>query len=252
MALPDEVVEILAGNVTDVDLSHWTTSQTKAVAGIAHPQQRDRAIWFLTAWRNEAPEVPPALVSAILLTAACSEKAHRKSLSLEPVWTGPDVGVVPVRHTEQALLQVIGSARQRLTVVSYAVYNIPNICKALIKAADEGVSISVILESPDKLEVKSTYDTLAALGSSVVDRCAVYLWPLEKREKDESGKPGILHVKCAVADGRSLFLSSANLTEHAFTRNMELGLLITGGHLPAQVEVHFDRMIHTGILVKAG
>jgi phosphatidylserine/phosphatidylglycerophosphate/cardiolipin synthase-like enzyme len=81
-------------------------------------------------------------------------------------------------------------------------------------------------------------------------QCGVYLWPLAHRATDESGKPGILHVKCAVADGRWLFLSSANLTEYAFTLNMELGLLICGGDLPNQVEAHFDRMIQTGVLAK--
>ena len=76
------------------------------------------------------------------------------------------------------------------------------------------------------------------------------MWPLEKREKDNNGKPGILHVKCAVADGRWLFLSSANLTEYAFTINMELGLLVSGGNLPGQVEAHFDYLIQASELAK--
>jgi phosphatidylserine/phosphatidylglycerophosphate/cardiolipin synthase-like enzyme len=73
---------------------------------------------------------------------------------------------------------------------------------------------------------------------------------LEKRAKDDNGKPGILHVKCAVTDGRWLFLSSANLTEYAFTLNMELGLLVTGGSLPGQVEAQFDRLIEVGVLAR--
>ena len=75
-------------------------------------------------------------------------------------------------------------------------------------------------------------------------------WPIEGRFKGGTGKPGLLHVKCAVADGRSLFLSSANLTEQAFSINMELGTLITGGTTPAQVKAHFGKMIESGTLVK--
>jgi len=78
----------------------------------------------------------------------------------------------------------------------------------------------------------------------------VYYWPQENREHDDNGKHGILHVKCAVADGKQIFLSSANLTEYAFSINMELGMLVTGGKLPAQVEQHFRRLIETGVLVK--
>ena len=106
----------------------------------------------------------------------------------------------------------------------------------------------MIIETPDRLEGQNTYDTLKALGPAVAARSNVYLWPLDKRKKDDSGKHGILHVKCAVADGRWLLLSSANLTEYAFTLNMELGLLITGGDLPRQAEDHFDRLIQTGVL----
>ena len=90
--------------------------------------------------------------------------------------------------------------------------------------------------------------TLAALGPSVAKQCGVYLWPLANRATDDNGKPGSLHVKCAAADGQRLFVSSANLTEYAFSLNMELGLLISGGSLPSQVEAHFDRMIQTGVL----
>ena len=63
-----------------------------------------------------------------------------------------------------------------------------------------------------------------------------------------SGKPASLHAKCAVADGRILFISSANLTEYAMALNMELGVLINGGELPGRVVDHFGRLIENGTL----
>jgi phosphatidylserine/phosphatidylglycerophosphate/cardiolipin synthase-like enzyme len=203
---------------------------------------------FLDGCRDHAADVSPIAVAAALLSAACLEKEHREHHSVELVWTGPDVGVVPLRQTEQALLQVIKSARERLLVISYAVYHIPRVCDALVRAADRGVAIKIIVETPDRIEGQHAYSTLAALGDSVASRCDVFLWPLERRAHDEAGKAGILHVKCAVADGRWLYLSSANLTEYAFTVNMELGLLIAGGAAPGQVEAHFDRLVAEGVL----
>ena len=70
------------------------------------------------------------------------------------------------------------------------------------------------------------------------------------RQRRHSGKAGVLHVKCAVADSRWLFLSSANLTEYAFTVNMELGVLISGGPLPGQVETHCDQLVQAGVLAR--
>ena len=104
------------------------------------------------------------------------------------------------------------------------------------------------VETPNKIEGQAEYDTIQALGDQVGAVSAVYYWPEEQRAQDDGGKHGILHVKCAVADGRWLFLSSANLTEYAFTINMELGLLVTGGPLPWQVEEQFDRLIGMGVL----
>lgn len=76
----------------------------------------------------------------------------------------------------------------------------------------------------------------------------MYYWPKEKRKLSETNKPGILHVKCAVADGEWLFLSSENLTQQAFTINMELGMLVRGGTMPERVEQQFERLIQTNVV----
>lgn len=246
--LPVSVVESLAQALSGLHVNDWPGGRGGLVEAIAHPHHRSLVVGFFDACRVSGGDLPPQAVATALLTASVTEQAHREHQSVELVWTGPDVGVVPLRRTEQVMLQVIDAATHRLTVVSYAVYNIPRICEALLRAAARGVAIKVIVESPDRLEGQNTYSTLAALGPSVAKQCGVYLWPLANRATDDNGKPGILHVKCAVADAHWLFLSSANLTEYAFSLNMELGLLISGGHIPGQVEAHFDRMIQTGVL----
>jgi phosphatidylserine/phosphatidylglycerophosphate/cardiolipin synthase-like enzyme len=248
--LPSSVLQTLAEAIQSCDPADWSWNKARIAAAISQPHYRSLAISFLDAWQSEAKIVSSEAVAVALLTAAHSEQAHQEHQSVELVWTGPDAGVVSLRRTGQALLQVIDSASHRATVVSYAVYHIPRICEALVRAANRGVSINIIIETPDRLEGQNTYDTLKALGPSVAARCGVFLWPLEKREKDDNGKPGILHVKCAVADGRWLFLSSANLTEYAFTVNMELGVLLSGGSLPAQVQDQFDRLIASGVLAR--
>ncbi|MDA8379927.1 MAG: phospholipase D-like domain-containing protein [Actinomycetota bacterium] len=60
-----------------------------------------------------------------------------------------------------------------------------------------------------------------------------------------------LHAKGAIADDRLAFVTSANLTEYALDRNIELGLLVRGGEVPRQLARHFDRLVATGVLVKA-
>jgi phosphatidylserine/phosphatidylglycerophosphate/cardiolipin synthase-like enzyme len=163
------------------------------------------AVEFIDLWQNRATGVTPEAVALALRAAICAEKAHREAQTVELVWTGPGTEAHPFRRTEQAVLQVLDSARQRIILVSYAVYRIPNIREALVRAARRGVRINVIVETPEKLEGENEYSTLRALGDDVAACSAVYYWPKEKRGHDDKGKLGILHVKCAVADGRWLF-----------------------------------------------
>jgi len=215
---------------------------------VAHHQQRDRALAFVEVWKRDADQVPPAVVAVALKTAALSELQHRDAQTVELVWTGPDVAQNPFRRTEQAILQLLDSAQKRITLVSFAVYNIPNIAAALVKAARRGVILTVIVETPDKLGGENEYSTLRALGSDVANCSSVYYWPKENCRLSGGNKPGILHVKCAVADSEWLFLSSANLTQQAFTVNMELGMLVRGGTMPGRVEEQFRRLIQDGQL----
>lgn len=243
--LPSSMVEAVAGAVLT---SSPAGLKAEIARRVAHHHYRDRAWSFVDSWRTEAADVDANVVAIALQTAAHSEQTHRDSQTVELVWTGPESGDIPFRRTEQAILQVLDSARDRITLVSFAVYSIPNIASALVKAARRGVRLTVIVETPDKLGGETEYSTLRALGSEVEACSSVYYWPKEKRKLSETNKPGILHVKCAAADGEWLFLSSANLTQQAFTINMELGMLVRGGTMPGRVESQFERLIRMKIL----
>ena len=248
--LPSSVVEGVATRIERCDGSDLGLLRDRIAQTIPIPHQRALVVAFLDRWRSEAGGVEPRSVVAALLTASEAEKGHGETQSVELVWTGPDAGVVPLRRTEQAILQVIDSARRRITLVSYAVYRIRFVCEALVRAARRGARIDVIVETPDKVEGENEYNTIRALGEEVAASSTLYYWPKEQRLRDSNGKLGILHVKCVVADGHWLFLSSANFTDYAFTINMELGFLMTGGDSPNRIERHFDRLIHLGILAK--
>ena len=224
--------------------------RARVAAAVPHVLYRALALEFIGVWKAKVAGLGADAVALALMTAGQAEASHRIGQTVELVWTGPETGTSPFRRTEQAILQVLDSATRRIILVSYAVYNVPRIAESLVRAAGRGVRITIVVESPDRLEGQNTYSTLKALGEEVAACSTVYLWPRAKRKQTEDGRVGILHVKCAVADGRIMFLSSANLTEYAFSLNMELGLLITGGEQPPRVEDHFDRLIEIGMLIR--
>ncbi len=225
-----------------------STLQAEIAQRVPHHQHRKLALDFVERWWKEAPLIDRQAVSLTMSTAALCERNRRNSQSTELVWTGPDTESDSFRRTEQAILQVLDSARSHITLVSFAVYRIPNISAALVRAAERGVRLTVIVETPDKIEGAGEYSTIKALGQQVAACSTVYFWPKENRPIGDNNKVGILHVKCAVADGEWLFLSSANLTQQAFTINMELGMLVRGGAMPGRVEQQFLRLIQSGQL----
>ena len=73
--------------------------------------------------------------------------------------------------------------------------------------------------------------------------CSTILVPSQ-----EDGPGGVLHAKAVVADGESVFITSANLTEAAFDRNIELGLLVRDRTLAETAVIHFRTLIEKGLL----
>jgi phosphatidylserine/phosphatidylglycerophosphate/cardiolipin synthase-like enzyme len=243
---PRELTEALAQALEHI---HPAGSKATALSAIPQVHYRAMAARLLEAWHHQAPDLSPQTVALALLAAAHTHDETRRRHTARLVWTGPHVKGVPPRRTEQALLQVIGAAARTLTVVSFVAYKVPVIRDALAAAARRGVTVRLVVEDPEASDGKVAFDALQALGADVAERSTVYIWPLAKRPKDSAGNHGSLHAKCAVADGTHLLVSSANLTQHAFTLNLELGILLRGGPLPVRVERYLDSLIHAGTLV---
>jgi phosphatidylserine/phosphatidylglycerophosphate/cardiolipin synthase-like enzyme len=66
-----------------------------------------------------------------------------------------------------------------------------------------------------------------------------------------SSATAVLHAKCIVVDQSELLVSSANLTEAAYMRNIEVGVLIRSDHLARQLTHFFDGLIAGGHLRRA-
>ena len=66
----------------------------------------------------------------------------------------------------------------------------------------------------------------------------------------QNGKPGSLHAKCIVVDGEHVFVSSANFTEAAQERNIEVGLLVQSRAVADRVCRFFDALLDIGYFVR--
>ena len=166
---------------------------------------------------------------------------------IDIVWSGPANGTFPIRRIDQVLYDLLSKAQHRIFLVTFAAHRVPLLCEHLSKAIDRGVQVTLLLESEQASAGQLSFDASKAFKNVCLDKVRLLHWPIENREKNQAGKPGKLHVKCAVID-HSVIIGSANLTDDAFTRNMELGAIIKDPGIVAGICDHFDTLERSGIL----
>lgn len=211
-----------------------------APAVIAARLGRPDAVEGIAAVASACAPLEPA-VAATYLSGFLDGFTERQSTA-ESVWTGPAVNGVPVRATLQALLGLIDGARRDLWLATYSAKPHPPLLDALRRALRRGVDVSIAIE------------TLAGAGSAIagaepaaafasLDGLKRYTWPAAARPEDAK-----LHAKLAIADARVLLVTSANFTTSGLERNLEAGLLVTGGTTPKRSAEHLAALIRSGAL----
>ena len=182
----------------------------------------------------------PLELSAALRAASETANLIEKRESIEMVWTGPPTNLVSSRHTQQVLNEVILSAKKRLFLVSFVAYNIDTVIQKLQEVANKNIRVNILLELSKVDGGKASVNSINIFKKKLPS-ANLYTWKT---------KNGIVHAKCAVADGNVAFITSANLTTAAMEQNMEVGVLIRGNTFPNILEQHLESLITTEIIEK--
>lgn len=167
----------------------------------------------------------------------------------EIVWTGPS-GKTPLRQTRQVLKELIGGAEKEIFIVSYVVFNVPDLVKTLAAALERNVKLICYFEDAEESGGKIFSNAADNLSRQVYEASETYVWNREKRISDENENIGSLHAKVAIVDRRKVFLSSANLTKYALDLNMELGFLFENDSIATEVISHFEDLRRRHVFVK--
>ena len=178
------------------------------------------------------------------------EQARARSPSPDLVWSGPEVAGLHARDTRRVYEELLGAARRSIWASTYVYFDGPRAFATLAARMDAIPDLRVTLllniqrkrgdtTAPDQL-VRRFADQFWASDWPGVARPRVYYDP---RSLDVDGPAGVLHAKAVVADGEAVFTTSANLTDAALDRNIELGVLIRDRALAASVTSHFQELI---------
>ena len=171
------------------------------------------------------------------------------------VWSGPEVPGLHARDTRRVFEELLGSAERTVWASTYAFFDGPKAFEVLARRMDANPDLRVTL----LLNIqRKRGDTTAAehLVRKFADQFWGKDWPgnarprvyYDPRALEPEGPGGVLHAKALVVDDEAVFITSANLTEAALDRNIELGLLLRDRALALTVSSHFRGLIDRGLL----
>ncbi|MBO9460677.1 DISARM system phospholipase D-like protein DrmC [Labrenzia sp. R5_0] len=192
-----------------------------------------------------ASDISAMELAGMLVGASHAYHEAKTEQTTELVWTGPSSELIATRKTEQALLQVIQGAENKLFLTSFVTYKLTSVMDALAAAIERGVHVSMLLESSDQHGGGVSVDGIGHMKQAL-PTVRLYSW----NEKTEPFSGGKVHAKVAVTDERLCFISSANLTGHAMEKNMEAGVLIAGGTIPRNLHRHLEALDTTRVITR--
>jgi cardiolipin synthase len=225
-AASQEIVLKNLPNTNNSDLASMTSEVVRASVG--------KMSWEALSW-------------ALSTSFTTYQRSHAEQ-RIELLWSGPSpANQIPARRIDQALYDLIANAKREILMVTFAAAKIERLAGALWRAAQAGVKIRLILEFEQSSEGQLRYDALKAFPAALIHASQIYHWPVEKRARNQAGRPGKLHAKFAIVDDIAL-VSSANLTDDAFNRNLELGVMTANSEFLFSAKTYFESLISEGTL----
>jgi phosphatidylserine/phosphatidylglycerophosphate/cardiolipin synthase-like enzyme len=196
---------------------------------------------------------------ATVLDLLVQARSHRPSAEdmVDLVTTGPEPGGITNRDTSVVVRELFAHANESVLVAGYAVYQGQRVFQALADRMQACPGLRVRLF----LDIQRGYgDTTAAsaLAARFAEHFRQHQWPANRplpqvyyypRSLELApDKRTSLHAKCVVVDSQNVFVSSANFTEAAHERNIEIGLLLRSKILAERIVRHFEVLVSEGLL----
>jgi phosphatidylserine/phosphatidylglycerophosphate/cardiolipin synthase-like enzyme len=182
-------------------------------------------------------------ITAVILRPALLAAALFIFTSSAVLSAGADIQagtrLLPNRDYGEALLQAVRNSRRDIRCsyflfkISGARGNMPRrIAEELVRARRRGVDVTVVLERDNGRAGGVTADNRETAAFLTAAGVRVYF-----------DSPSVVtHAKCAVIDGRYVFLGSHNLTQAALRHNNELSVVIDSPEMAAEVASYMDRL----------
>lgn len=200
--------------------------------------------------------VRPEHIAWSLRLLAHERRARRAARDdIDLVWTGPEEGATASRDTQVVVQELFASAERSLLIASYLNTNWDSVFGALARRLDDVAALHVRMV----VNIKPADDTRTPAESvSIFAASFRRHWPGRRLPevfydprtlRRDQGHVVSMHAKCVVADGARVLISSANFTEAAQVRNIEVGVTLRDAVLAQTLTRQFENLVATGLLL---
>jgi len=205
---------------------------------------------------SEGFDLPTAGLLCESLGRALAERdAAERDIQL--VLSGPEVAGTPVVDTRTTVLSLFEEAKGEVLISSYVFYEAAEFFRQLAEKhdADPAFRVTFLVDLSHRRDRSN--EPVSLIAQAFAADFWKKHWPGTRRpeiwhdprafEVAVAGG-GILHAKTVIIDQRVAFITSANFTGAAQTRNIEAGVLIRQPRIAARLHAYFSGLIATGVL----
>jgi phosphatidylserine/phosphatidylglycerophosphate/cardiolipin synthase-like enzyme len=161
------------------------------------------------------------------------------------------------RDTSVVVRELFHSAQRSVLVAGYAVYQGQKVFQALADRMSEQPAMKVRMYLNIQRRAGDT-SANSELERRFAHRFRTTQWPLDRPLPEIYYDPrslslvahecAALHAKCVVVDNTQVFVSSANFTEAAQQRNIEIGLVLRSTVIADRITQFFEQLAASGLL----
>ncbi len=196
-----------------------------------------------------------AIIEAVAQTRTTSDNL---ALAQSLVVTGPMVPPTEILKTGSRFIEVVQYAKKELMLATFALYQGEQILAPIHAAMTENpaLDVTVILNIPRKYgDTTISAEIVESFKGDLFSkhwpwnvRPNVYYFPDALHLK--AGDRASMHSKFVIADEERCFITSANFTQAAQTKNIEVGVELKGSYEPRILSAYFKEMIRRSFLTR--
>ena len=203
--------------------------------------------------RLSSEGISPAHLALLLeISAEVVESRMTAMMAADLVWTGPEATVSHSRDTSVVVEELFANAQHRVLVSSFVVHQGARIFKPLATRMAQVADLRVRLFLHVGREWKDARDDselLREFGARFAEQ-----WPWPQRPEVyydprtvavDSVERATWHAKCVLVDDDLALVTSANFTEWAHQRNVEVGVLLRNRSFARQLLQQFEGLVES-------